>query len=76
MTMPTTAAVTRRDRLSAIEDDIRRRLWARERAGNERAFDQMVTEIAWQQYASESGVRTVIDLPLPLALSAPVADCK
>lgn len=74
--MPTTAAVTRRERLSAIEDDIRRRLWARERAGNERAFDQMVSEIAWQQYDSESQVRILVDLSLPLALSAPVPDCQ
>lgn len=57
MDLPTTDDVSRVCRLAALEDEIRRRLWDREREGKRRAFDEMVMEIAREQYAAEAQIR-------------------
>ena len=57
MDLPTNAGESRVSRLAALEDEIRRRLWDRERDGNRRAFDEMVTDIAREQYAKEGRSR-------------------
>ena len=54
MDLPTTADEARVGRLAALEDEVRRRLWDREREGYERAFDEMIRQIAREQYAAEA----------------------
>ena len=61
MDSPITARATRSDRLAALEDALRRRLWARKREGHERDFDDMIAEIARQQYSAESQVSRARD---------------
>ena len=53
MNLSATTADVRLARLAEIEDDIRRRLWASNRDDNARAFDEMVEELARQQYRKE-----------------------
>ena len=53
MNLPAPTADVRIARLAEIEDDIRRRLWASDRDGNARAFDELVEELARQQYRAE-----------------------
>ena len=57
MDLPTNTGESRVSRLATLEDEIRRRLWDREREGNARAFDEMVNDIAREQYDEEARIR-------------------
>ena len=66
---------SRAGRLATLEDEIRRRLWARDREGGERDFNGILGELARQQYTveclrtfgqpgvTEPSTRTVIETP-------------
>lgn len=71
MNLSATTAAVRIARLAEIEDDIRRRLWAFNGDGNARAFDDLVEELARQQYRSDRSPCYREDRRLPLNSGGP-----
>ena len=69
MDLPTTTPETRSERLAALEDDIRRRLWAREREGNARAFGEL-------QYLTSNGAKVSSYNSLQDALNVSLANSR